>query len=366
MDTSALNPAGVIRVASSGGDYTTVEAALAVAVSGQMVLVYPGTYTVPEAGYGVPAGVVLQGVSRDLVVFDATAGAASTGAVLLQGNGAALGGVHIQVENTAAGPTPYFACIAGAFTGLEISSIRVSGSGAFDNAGIDVLGTVTIQDVELATSMTYGITLKWTDFAGSAVARVSSLRTADGITVTQLVATGSSGGCTLWLSDVQANLAGGGLLSTGGGPNQFAYLNGITAPGASIGLTAAVNPGHDPTLSCFSVEAGALSTTANQACNLTIDGSYFTSVSIPSASASSVLPDRSGTAVILSGASAVNVAAATVGGAGYDGKPAFFSLNETDGVLYPLRATWNGSGQLTLTLSGATTADRTVAWSVEG
>lgn len=71
---------------------------------------------------------------------------------------------------------------------------------------------------------------------------------------------------------------------------------------------------------------------------------------------------RRGTAVILNGAATVIVAV----GAPYDGKPAIAVLNEADGSLHILHCVWDGSGNLTITLSGNATADRTVAWIVDG
>lgn len=64
------HPDGVIIVATAGGDYTTIEAALAVAVSGETVWVYPGTYTAPAAGWTIPDGVNLIGVDAQAVTLD--------------------------------------------------------------------------------------------------------------------------------------------------------------------------------------------------------------------------------------------------------------------------------------------------------
>lgn len=70
----------------------------------------------------------------------------------------------------------------------------------------------------------------------------------------------------------------------------------------------------------------------------------------------------SDTAVVLNTASSVVVAV----GAEYDGKPAWAQLNELDGVIHVVACTWDGNGNLTITTSAAVTADRTVAWFVDG
>lgn len=71
---------------------------------------------------------------------------------------------------------------------------------------------------------------------------------------------------------------------------------------------------------------------------------------------------RSGTAVVLNTAATVVVAV----GAAYDGKPATATLKEADGTLAVQSAVWDGSGNLTITLTGSATGDRDVSWIVDG
>lgn len=71
---------------------------------------------------------------------------------------------------------------------------------------------------------------------------------------------------------------------------------------------------------------------------------------------------RSGTAVVLNTATTVVVAV----GAAYDAKPAMATLKEADGAIVVKSAVWDGSGNLTITLSAAATADRDVSWIVDG
>lgn len=78
-------PDGVITVATAGGDYTTVEAALAAAASGQTVWVFPGTYSAPAAGWTIPDGVNLIGVDATAVVLDCTGMNPNASALTLAG-----------------------------------------------------------------------------------------------------------------------------------------------------------------------------------------------------------------------------------------------------------------------------------------
>lgn len=65
-----------IIVAKSGGDYTTVTAAIAAAVSGDTILIYPGTYA--ETGMVPAAGVNVVGIDRESTIIS-TASAAYSG-----------------------------------------------------------------------------------------------------------------------------------------------------------------------------------------------------------------------------------------------------------------------------------------------
>lgn len=68
-----------------------------------------------------------------------------------------------------------------------------------------------------------------------------------------------------------------------------------------------------------------------------------------------------GSAVVLSGASTVVVAV----GAAFNGKPVVACLNEVDGVVHVVAAVI-AAGNLTITLSAVTTADRDVAYFILG
>ena len=52
--------------------------------------------------------------------------------------------------------------------------------------------------------------------------------------------------------------------------------------------------------------------------------------------------------------------------ANLDGSPVVAVLGEADGAIHVLSVAWDGSDNLTITLSAAVTADRTVYWSVNG
>ncbi len=72
---------------------------------------------------------------------------------------------------------------------------------------------------------------------------------------------------------------------------------------------------------------------------------------------------QSGSATVALGDAAVVVALS-----GMDGKPVVAMLAETDGVAanHVMRAVWDGSDNLTITLSNNTTDDRTVFYIVDG
>lgn len=63
---SGSSPAGVLTVAPSGGDYTSIQTALNSASAGQTVLVYPGTYNEHITTEGVNTGVRLTGFPNAL------------------------------------------------------------------------------------------------------------------------------------------------------------------------------------------------------------------------------------------------------------------------------------------------------------
>lgn len=71
----------------------------------------------------------------------------------------------------------------------------------------------------------------------------------------------------------------------------------------------------------------------------------------------------SGTATVLSGATAVTVSDARL--SGLSGSPAVATLAEADGTRYVQTAVWSGD-DLVITLSGTTTGDRPVSWIVTG
>ena len=92
-------PAGVITVATSGGDHTTIAAGLAAASSGDAVVVYPGTYS---ENITIPAGVRLVGYPAAFaVVID---GADTTGTRVTLNNGSTLREFTVVGPSSGANP----------------------------------------------------------------------------------------------------------------------------------------------------------------------------------------------------------------------------------------------------------------------
>jgi hypothetical protein len=78
---------GVLTVAPSGGDFTTLTAAVAAVIAGQLILVFPGTFVEP-AGVAIPANVTvlgLGGAERTVFSGPAFAGLTVGASCLVQG-----------------------------------------------------------------------------------------------------------------------------------------------------------------------------------------------------------------------------------------------------------------------------------------
>lgn len=84
--TGSAIPANVLLVAKAGGQYTTINSALSASSPGQVVLVYPGTYS---ESFSIPSNVKVSGfpTSRDVIV---AGGSASGSRVVFSSGGGVL------------------------------------------------------------------------------------------------------------------------------------------------------------------------------------------------------------------------------------------------------------------------------------
>lgn len=344
-------PTGVITVATSGGQYTAIEDALAAAASGQTVLVYPGTYEVPATGLVVPAGVTLQGVSRDDVVLDGVTQSPNTAVELSAGS--VVSDLEILVKDAV---SVRGVMITGA--NAVAKNLRIGAATAtLAPIGIDVIATgAEIRDIVFYTAIGTGLSVQ-----GVGEARALGLVTEGVIVGTALTYIVRSLGVLFLLNS--------NLRTTGEG---IEVANGGTLDGAGITIA--------PNLVAFNVDGGAGvaflhlagcyaageiigSAHANE---YIISGCSFTAVTIAQASASSLLPSRLGRATVLSGNQTVVVVAGVIGGAAYDGRPVAAQMLEADGAVAVGSCTWDGSGNLTIRLTGAASANRPVAWFLPG
>lgn len=140
-NTGATGIAGLVTVAIAGGDFSTITEGIAAANSGDVVLVYPGTY--PE-NITIPGGVVVVGavVAQVPVVI---AGADTTGTrVTLTGGAAPPGLRSITVVGPSAGANPAIDASGlggGAGAGGIFDVLLQGGGGTATGAGILGAGT---------------------------------------------------------------------------------------------------------------------------------------------------------------------------------------------------------------------------------
>lgn len=335
---SAVLPAGVITVGSANADYTTPAAALAVAVSGQTVLVFPGTYVIDVAGLTVPAGVTLQGVSRDDVTLDGSA--AGPNNVVELAAGSAVADLTVKMKDTVS-----LRGISVAGATARIRNVRVGATTAANaHIGVDV-GAVNceIRGITFYTAMATGLIVQ---AAGSA--RVFDFATEGQITGLAGVAFIQVLG-TLWIQSATYRVTdSSGMLATVGGTIEAYNIASTTG-------TPAFRAQNGSVLTVIGAQAFQGVTGSAHANEFYMHACEFLggTVDIAQASAGSTLPARRGTAQIPNGASTVIVPVATIGGAAYDGRPVFAMFREVDGTKSAVACTWDGSGNLTITASAA-------------
>lgn len=352
-------PAGVLTVGTSGADYTAIETALAAAAAGQTVWVFPGTYVIPAAGLSVPAGVTLQGVSRDEVVLTSVANNPANAITLAAGSG--LTNIELLMGDVA-GRVGVLMSGDGSIT----TNVRVGAATAANTAtGIRVTGS----NCEAAGVMFYTALATLINVVGAG-GGVGSLYAHDIATAGEIAGRAAS-----YLIEVT------GTMRLQSAVLRATNAEGIRADGTSfsgtldawdtqvsVGGTNGVNVDVGATVSLFGcVTPQTLTGAGSGSPFYGIYGSRFGTVSIPAgAGASSVLPSRSGTAVVLNLGTSIVVPVATIGGAAYDGKPVLATLKEANAAVAVANCTWDGSGNLTINLTAAATADRDVSWFIPG
>lgn len=109
-------------VAPSGGDYTTLSAALAVAASGSRIFIKPGTYT-ETAGTFSTANLTIIGASSETVILNLS------GNLTLSGNYLRLSGVTIDNGSS------YETILSGQFAELWLNHIKGSAAAYFNSSG---------------------------------------------------------------------------------------------------------------------------------------------------------------------------------------------------------------------------------------
>lgn len=141
-NTGTTGIAGLITVATAGGDYGTITDGLAAASSGDVVLVYPGTYA---ESVTIPAGVVLLGATVQVPTVISGADTTST-RVTLTGGGAPPALRNITVVGPSAGANPAVdASGLGAGSGVAaVFDVLLQGGGG-TATGAGVLGAGTGQ-----------------------------------------------------------------------------------------------------------------------------------------------------------------------------------------------------------------------------
>lgn len=338
--------AGVLTVATSGGQYTAIETALAAASSGQTVLVYPGTYTVPAAGYTVPAGVTLQGVSRDDVNLSAVAN--SPAAAVTLGAASVVSDCTITMADGASDVGVLMSGAASVAKGLRI------GAATAVNATIGIHVTAAnceIRDVTYFTALAQGLVVGATGTAA-----------AFDLSTGAFGVTGKAGDYFIDVAGVLYLHGAFMRLLAGNGMRANAAI-ALEAEGCSINAPCLLTGAGWLTLTgCYINDTLTASAAAN---TLRVSGSFVSAAAL-GAGTTGQLPPRSGTAEILSGNTSIAVAVADIGGAAYDGKPATATFKESDGVIDVVNCTWDGSGNLTINVSAAVAANRDVSWFIPG
>ncbi len=246
--TGATAISGVIIVAKSGGQFSTIAGGLALANSGDVVLVYPGTYA---ENVIIPAGVVLQGATAQVPII--ISGADTTGTrVTLTGGGAPPALRHLTVIGPSAGANPAIDATGlgvGSGVGALFDVLLQGGGGTATGAGILGVGTGTlvVKGLLVLNAATFGGPLIDVQTGGTVFLQVTTLINGGASDIVRLAGTASIEIINLLVSADWTSVDGfeiGGTARLEGSAVEMAEGGGITnalhvtADGVSIELEA--------------------------------------------------------------------------------------------------------------------------------
>lgn len=382
--SGALVPAwGNTRtVASSGGQYTTIESALSGATAGTTVLVFPGTYIAPAAGYTVPSGVSVIGVCppalSTVTNYIHVDGVDCTSHVFRLVGGNVLQNVSMTVPPTVLNSR------GGIWVdglGSEIRSVALKGDAGCAAAGIPAIivyaGNIVMRDICITGE--WGSVLVANDDA----AQVDL----DGLYTDNQGVTGVGGNAAIdWrggaaqttqsvFSNIHLTLLNmAGFITAAEGTS---FLNNVffsnvdagevafdfvDSPGVLIGCG---NTGGTHGLRAANVTAGYRVKATG--CSF-IGSTISVLVDVPAGvrgTPGCVLPARTGSGTVSNGTALATVAAAAIGGTAYIGMPAFAVMTDNTDNIAIRSAIWVGT-DLLINTTGVTSGDRSVRWFVDG
>lgn len=351
VNTSTLEfaPANTLIVAESGGQYTTIESAIAAAAAGDTVLVYPGSYTVPVAGYTVPADVTLQGVSRDECILNASTN--SPAAAVTLGLASVVSDFEILMAD---GAGDVGVLMSG--TSSVAKNLRIGTTATAANApvGISVSATACeIRDITYFTALGQGLVV-----TAAGLVHAFNLNTAGTVTGTAATYFIDAAG-TLYLIGARLRITTGeGVRANAATAVVECHAVNITINFEGFRCEAA---GELTLVGCRTSGRLSGSAAANVIRSVYGNSDYYNGVNIPQAAGDSILPMVSGEEIVPTGTSSVTFTCPY--GAGYNNRPAYAVLIDAEPGIAVSSCTW-AAGDLTITLTGNTTGDRRVAWTV--
>ena len=336
--------------------YNTLPAGIAASSAGQVVLVFPGTYTL-TADLDLTATTSLIGVggARRTLLVAGDANFTRVGIFndcLVQGisidHSGALGRGY-DFRGTRAMLRDCISDVSGTFGDPDYAVAETISSGGNNQIrGLTVKGTYDLVGVTLSGGTANGLNIDGIWFEGFTAPDALALEQAGTVAyLANMVCIENSNVITscirvavstaLYATDCQLGFASGqdihvlgdlnasGLITLGNGPSEAILLDGA---------------------GCFAQLAGVMYTDIGEIA-VTNGADHNNFILGPGPSAGSTVANGAATKV-------VNFSQA------FDGKPVTATLGEVDGVIHVLSAVWNGTGGVTVTLSAVTTDVRTI------